>query len=305
MTFTHSVQQNLPPQCTASQQTSPLSTHQFDVRQVSLPAPKDRTTEALDLATGSRPDKNTHESLEHIDRATQLNNKAKENGIVLAKKEFFKALFNVSLAGLGLGLSIAATALTSGTGIPVLAASGVAFALVISDAGCAYADWRSKAGGHDGLKMGSDTLANAVNAMLDNMGMNSKNSIIWANSTSVALRTTLMLTTLFCSVTSAAKVPGTIGCTLSMMKLGKSVTKKIAGMGIDVGISSQKKQISKLKIDKSNNTLFDLHLDKVQTQIKLESMIHHLVKTGGVTSAAASMLLEANRYSASKVTNAV
>ncbi|WP_298773350.1 hypothetical protein [uncultured Shewanella sp.] len=245
--------------------------------------PKNKTIESLDLAVKSGK---TFKSTTHIERAQQLEQKAKDNGIELAKKAFFKAIFNVALAGLGLGLAIAATAFTNGAGIPVLAATGVAFALVVSDAGCAYADWSSKARGNDGLKMGSDTIANAVHSMLDNMGVNSKNSTHWANTTSVISRTALTLGTLWCSVTSTAKVPGTIGSTLSMLKLGKSITNRIGGMGLDVGISTLKKQTNKIKDDTHKNNLFQLHLNVAETQRSLDL----LLQKGQISLEAANIL---------------
>lgn len=67
---------------------------------------------------------------------------------------FFKELFNVAIAGVGLGLAIAATVISGGLGIPLTAAAGVAFALAVSDAGCAAANWYKAAHGEQGLRMG-------------------------------------------------------------------------------------------------------------------------------------------------------
>ncbi|WP_299491674.1 hypothetical protein [uncultured Shewanella sp.] len=266
-----------------AKEKEPTSAKKFDPNQVPLsdlgsdwilvPRPVDRTIAALDLAEISDSGKKKLESMDLIKRSTELDQKAKDNGVDLAKKNFFKALFNVALAGVGLGLSIAATVLTGGAGIPVMAMSGVAFALVVSDAGCAFADWRSKAGGGDGLKMGSDALANAVYAMLDKMGMNDENATYWANTTSVVLKTALTVSTLWCSAASAASVPGAVGSALSMIKMGKSTTSSVAGMGLDLGITDTKNKGNKLKTASRNAKQFeaDMESNKKLEKAKMES----------------------------------
>ncbi|WP_298775394.1 hypothetical protein [uncultured Shewanella sp.] len=291
------------------QEKPKVSTSKFDSTQVPLSnissdwvhvtRPIDRTVEALDLSEVSDLNKKKLESMDLIKLSTELTQKAKDNGVELAKKNFFKALFNVALAGVGLGLSIAATVLTGGAGVPVMAMSGVAFALVVSDAGCAFADWRSKAGGGDGLKMGSDALANAVYTMLDKMGMNNEDATYWANTTSVVLKTALTVSTLWCSATSAASVPGAIGSTLSMIKMGKSTTSSVAGMGLDLGITDTRNKGNRLKTSSRNakqfeaNTESEKKLKQVQQEnallksqlIKLESSLelHQLARKQTMT----------------------
>ncbi|MCL1123228.1 hypothetical protein [Shewanella surugensis] len=263
------------------QEKAPVSAKKFDSNQVPLtdisldwvhvPRPVDRTIAALDLTEINAPDRKKLESMKLIKRSTELDQKAKENGVDLAKKNFFKALFNVALGGVGLGLSIAATVLTGGAGLPVMAASGVAFALVVADAGCAFADWRNKAGGGDGLKMGSDALANVVHTLLDKMGMNDERAQYWANTASVALRTTLIVSTLWCSTTSSASVPGAIGSALSMIKLSKSAVGTIGGLGLDVSIDNAKNNEAKFKKAATNADLFESQIDQ---DIALNSAQH-------------------------------
>lgn len=180
------------------------------------------------------------------------------------------------MAGVGLGLSIAATVLTGGAGIPVMAMSGVAFALVVSDAGCAFADWQNKAGGGNGLKMGSDALANAVYAMLNKMGMNDENATYWANTTSVILKTALTVSTLWCSATSAASVPGAVGSALSMIKMGKSTTSSVAGMGLDLGITDTKNKGNRLKVATRNAKQFEANMESERKLEQAQQESRHL-----------------------------
>ncbi|WP_299005517.1 hypothetical protein [uncultured Shewanella sp.] len=251
-----------------------VSIGQFDSTQVPLSnissdwvhvAPAiNRTIDALDLAEISDSGRKKLESMDLINRSTELDQKAKDNGVDLAKKNFFKNLFSVALAGVGLGLSIAATVLTGGAGVPVMAASGVAFALTVADAGCAFADWRSKASGGEGLKMGTDAIGNAVFAMLDKMGMDDENANYWANTTSVVLKTALTVSTLWCSATSSASVPGAVGSALSMIKMGSSTTSSVAGMGIDLNITDNENEESKLKTAAKNAKQFESNMDNTR-----------------------------------------
>lgn len=258
--------------------------HQFSISQV--PLSNNTTINALDLAEISDTNKKKLTPEAHIKRATTMDQKAKDNGIELAKKNFFKALFSVALGGVGLGLSIAATALTGGAGVPVLAASGIAFTLVVADAACAFSDWQSKAGDGDCLKMGSDALANAVYNMLNKMGIDDNNAQDWASTTSVVLKTVLTVSTLWCGATASASVPGAIGSTLSMINLGKGTISSLGGMGLGLGITNIENERSKLTTEMRNTSLFDIHLDRVKVKAKLDLLkqqIHEMAQSGQIS----------------------
>ncbi|MDN3611036.1 hypothetical protein QWZ16_15280 [Vibrio ostreicida] len=90
----------------------------FDVAQVPLKT-SHSVSERLDLAEF---DVKTHQknaetkskafAQQQIQQFRELEVKAQAAGIDVAKKAFFKELFNVALAGVGLGLSVLATAVT-------------------------------------------------------------------------------------------------------------------------------------------------------------------------------------------------
>ena len=191
-----------------SKSSSNQSARNFNISDVPLPRSCDVISN-LDLAVSANQEKYLSHRDSHqpnsklfIDKSSQLYQQAKEAGVDVAKTTFFKELFNVAIAGLGLGLAIAATVISGGLGIPLTAAAGVAFALAVSDAGCAAANWYKAAHGEQGLRMGTDTLSNVVYALLNKMGMQDDRAEFWARATSATLRLGLTLGTLYASTVS-------------------------------------------------------------------------------------------------------
>lgn len=160
------------------------------------------------------------------DEAKEAAKKAKAIGVDLAKSDFFSKIASVALAGIALGVSIAATVFSGGAGVPVLIASGAAFTLAVADAGCAYADWRSKKAGGEGLVRGSDSIANAVNILLSKMGVNDDRAKWWSNAVSISSRVALTAATLW-SATLASSIPeyiaGTVAMVTTARKTGEAV----------------------------------------------------------------------------------
>lgn len=190
------------------------SVKKFDTSQVPLPALHDVISN-LDLAVSANQEKllshrDSHQSniKALIEKSSQLYKQAEKAGINVAKSTFFKELCNVAIAGMGLGLSIAATVISGGLGIPLTAAAGVAFALAVSDAGCAAANWYKAAHGEQGLKMGTDTISNLVHTLLDKMGMQDDRAQFWARGTSASLRLALTIGTLYVGTVS---IPSCLG----------------------------------------------------------------------------------------------
>ena len=150
------------------------------------------------------------------DEAKVAADEAKKVGVDLAKSGFFSKLASVAFAGIALGVSIAATIFTGGAGVPLLIASGVAFTLAVADAGCAFADWRSKAAGGEGLAMGSDSIANALNILLSKMGVNDDRAQWWGKAVSISSRVALAVGTLWSAVVSPPSLPAHIAGTVNM-----------------------------------------------------------------------------------------
>ncbi|NOH71594.1 hypothetical protein F0225_09635 [Vibrio pectenicida] len=203
---------------------------EFNVSQVPLPKPHDVVSN-LDLAVSANQEKylshhdaRNLDSKELIDKSAKLYKQAEKAGVDVAKSTFFKELFNVAIAGVGLGLAIAATVISGGLGIPLTAAAGVAFALAVSDAGCAAANWYKTSHGEEGLRMGTDTLSNVVYTLLEKMGVQDERAVFWARATSSTLRLGLTIGTLFASTVS---VPSTLGAATSAIS-----TTKLAKVGV-------------------------------------------------------------------------
>lgn len=183
-------------------------------KKITSPAPESLDVRALDLAVfdpeqvplplskgiGEQIDVRLQadHTLADIDTAKQ---EAEKIGVNIAKSEFFAKLFALALSVTALGVSIAATVLTGGAAVPLLIASGVSFTLAVGDAGCAFADWRGKTGG-EGLAMGSDAIANSVNAILGNMGVAKGNAQLWAKSVSIISRVVLVVGTVWAGITT-------------------------------------------------------------------------------------------------------
>ncbi|HGJ5884137.1 hypothetical protein [Arsenophonus sp.] len=167
---------------------------QFNIYQVPLTA-ANNVTQWLDLATPNG-DTKVSKPLDLKPEIEQQINQSKQQGVEIAKRSFFKELLNVGIASVGLGLSIAATLFTAGATMPLLIGSSITFGLAVADAGCAYANWNSQAKGGEGLKLGSDTIANAVYRLLNKAGMSSDSAENWSKYTSAFLRSGLVVGTL-------------------------------------------------------------------------------------------------------------
>jgi secreted effector protein SseF len=178
------------------------------------------------------------------DEAKLAADEAKKLGVDLAKSGFLNKLASVAFAGIAVGVSIAATVLTGGAGLPLLIASGVAFTLAVADAGCAFADWRSKANGGDGLAMGGDSIANAVNALLSKMGLNADSALWWGKAVSITSRVALAVGTLWSAVISPPSLPGHIASTVNLVNMAsRSVQPLVQGLSdVSEAASTHKQQ---------------------------------------------------------------
>ncbi|MCG7490143.1 hypothetical protein MHN79_11630 [Vibrio sp. Of14-4] len=198
--------------------------HKFDVSQVPLSTYLDPAVSAKQEKDLSLIDSHLSHTHELMEKSAQLYQQAEKAGVDVAKSTFFKELFNVVIAGAGLGLAVAATVISGGLGIPLTVAAGIALTLAVSDAGCAYHNWSKAENGEQGLRMGSDTLSNLVYALLDKMGMQDERAEHWARASSATLRLGLTIGTLYAGTVS---VPSSLGAATSAIS-----TTKMARLGI-------------------------------------------------------------------------
>ncbi|WGL98731.1 hypothetical protein QE177_02130 [Arsenophonus sp. aPb] len=201
---------------------SSATARQFNINQVPL---ANNVTEWLDLAVkkgeaeASKPLDLTPVIEQQINQSKQYYDEAKQQGVEIAKRSFFKELLNVGIAGVGLGLSIAATLFTAGATMPLLVGSSITFGLAVADAGCAYANWHSEAKGGEGLKLGSDAIANGVYRLLNRAGITNDRAEDWAKYTSAFLRAGLVVGTLYSGGAVTTATLGALSSTFSATKL--------------------------------------------------------------------------------------
>ncbi|NRD74522.1 hypothetical protein HQQ94_15005 [Shewanella sp. VB17] len=182
------------------------------------------------------------------DEAIKASDEAKKIGVDIAKSGFFAKLGSLALSGTALGVSIAATVLTGGAGLPLLIASGVAFTLAVADAGCAFADWRGKAGRGDGLAMGSDAIANGVNVLLGKMGVADDKAQWWAKAASITSRVALTIGTIWSAVIAPVSLPHNIAGTVNIVNMARKSVGPIAdGLAhvSQIGPNQKKSQLTR------------------------------------------------------------
>lgn len=234
---------------------------QFNIDQVPLTA-ANNVTEWLDLAKPngdtkvSKPLDLKPEIERQIKQSKQYYDEAKQQGVEIAKRSFFKELLNVGIASVGLGLSITATFFTAGAAMPLLIGSSITFGLAIADAGCACADWHSQAKGGEGLKLGSDTIANAVYRLLNKAGMSSGIAEKWSKNISVFLRSGLAVGTLCSSGAVTTTTLGALSSTFSATKLVSSSVDAFTSRSASVVLNNaveKKNQIQKQQMQKQQS----------------------------------------------------
>lgn len=189
------------------------------------------------------------------DEAQAAAEKAKAMGVDLAKSGFFSKLASVAFAGIALGVSVAATVLTGGAGVPLLIASGVAFTLAVADAGCAFADWRSKAAGGKGLVMGSDSIANALNILLSKMGVNDDRAQWWGKAVSISSRVALTVGTLWSVSTALSSLPTQIAGAVSIANVARKSAEAVTEGAISLVTRTPTVEQSKLNGTSHNKEL--------------------------------------------------
>ncbi|MPY23984.1 hypothetical protein [Shewanella sp. YLB-07] len=231
----------------------------FNPRQVPLPSANSGLTG--DISTKAQQTR---------DEATLADTEAKKLGVDIAKSGFFAKLGSLALTGVALGVSIAATVLTGGAGLPLLIASGVAFTLAVADAGCAFADWRSKAGGGEGLAMGGDAVANGVNALLGKMGVADDKAQWWGKAVSITSRVALTVGTLWSAIITPASLPGSIAGTVSMVNMArKSAGPVVTGIA-DLAKEAPTNKAAKLKSESQEKILSAKGLEANEHQFQVQ-----------------------------------
>ncbi|CAH0536022.1 hypothetical protein [Vibrio marisflavi] len=203
---------------------------QTDLKDISIPQPREV----------SQTDTLQKKANDALDKAESATLDAKKLGVDLAKKEFVGKMISLGIATVALGLAVAATILTGGTGLPLVALASASFLLSIADASCALYDWRSKAGGGEGLAMGGDALANVVKEIATKCGANEESAKTWGRNVSVAGRLSLTLATIWTGFFApAASLSGNVASYMSGISSAKISASQIWSAYNTVSTKSQ------------------------------------------------------------------
>lgn len=152
-----------------------------------------------------------------VEQARQSHDRAKALGVDTARRKFMVQALALAAASVGLGAAIAATVLSGGAGVPLLALAGLAFSIASADTACALYEWRSKAAGGEGLPMAGDSLANVIYAMGKRCHTSNEYATKIASYGSIGLRGTLTVSTLFTAFFSPSPSVGTAVSALSTL----------------------------------------------------------------------------------------
>ncbi|MCL9783337.1 hypothetical protein M9194_18050 [Vibrio sp. S4M6] len=202
---------------------------------------------------------------EALDKAEFSIIEAKKLGVDLAKKEFVGKMVSLGIATVALGLAIAATILTGGTGIPLVALASANFLLSVADVSCALYDWRSKANGGDGLSMEGDALANVVHLLATHLGASEETAQTWGRNVSVLSRLSLTLATIWTGFFAPAA------------SLSGSATSVMSGLS-SAKISASQVWSAYNTIDtKSDDKKQELETDIKVMEGRLDQMLHDLI----------------------------
>jgi len=87
-----------------------------------------------------------------------------------ATGQFIRHLVHFSVAAASFGLAVAATVLSGGAGLPLVAVTGLAMVVSAGDTGCALYNLIQVRQGHNPLQTGNDSVVMAVKALISHCG---------------------------------------------------------------------------------------------------------------------------------------
>lgn len=205
---------------------------------------------------------------------------AKEIGINLAKKDFFFKMLGVVVSGMALGVAVAATVLTGGGAVPLTVLVGGAFLLAVSDAGCAFRNWRDKASddpNRPGMAMGNDSVANAVHFLATKINADQKTANYCAKAVSLALRASLTAATIWAGFFNTAFVAGSTGSLLGGISAGTSTLREFVNKTDEFATHQLQEKMNKFdmpEVEKKASDGLDSKVDDVDSQAVLERLLN-------------------------------
>lgn len=136
-------------------------------------------------------------------------------------------------ASTALGLSIMATVISGGAGVPVTALTAVAAAIAIGDACCAYYNYMQERQQKPVLKTGCDSIAFAISNLAECCGAGTCCADNLGDATSFLLRVGTGVSTIILPHVMALHVPGTVEALMGTAAMVTSASVTLVGAVLD------------------------------------------------------------------------
>ncbi|MGL5698965.1 MAG: hypothetical protein ACRCYL_06855, partial [Kluyvera sp.] len=153
---------------------------------------------------------------------------------------FVQSLLGLAMAGLSFGLSVAATVLTGGAGIPIAAVTGAAYLIAAGDACCALYNLVQVYNDRGTLKTGGNSILLAVKTLMMKCGLGESKAESVGDAASFALRSGL-------AVSSVLLPSGTPADLISKVSTG--ITAILTFMGTGAGTLTDRAERIRDNID--------------------------------------------------------
>ena len=184
---------------------------------------------------------------------------------------FVQSLLGLAMAGLSFGLSVAATVLTGGAGIPIAAVTGAAFLIAAGDACCALYNLVQVYNDRGTLKTGGNSILLAVKTLMMKCGLGESKAESVGDAASFALRSGLAVSSVLLPFFCPVNVPGTPADLISKVSTG--ITAILTFMGNGAGTLTDRAERIRDNIDAIPEDKKYGQMDKEEVKGFAESLI--------------------------------
>lgn len=144
---------------------------------------------------------------------------------------FIQHMLRFTMSSVSFGLSLAATVLSGGAGIPLAVVTGTAMIIAAGDACCALYNLIQVRNDRETLKMGNDSIVLATKTLMTTCGMTDSHAETVGDAASFVFRIGIALSCIFLP---SAHLPGSTEHALSSASSAISSVLTIVGGGIDM-----------------------------------------------------------------------
>lgn len=165
---------------------------------------------------------------------------------------FIQHLMRFTMSSVSFGLSLAATVLSGGTGLPLAVMTGTAMIIAAGDACCALYNLIQVRNDREPLNTGNDSIVVATKMLMTTCGMTDSHAEIAGDVASCAFRIGIALSFLFLP---SAQLPGSTAHTLSSLSSGITAALTIAGGGTDMYTARVERMRRSIAVSASSATV--------------------------------------------------